>query len=185
VRRLVAPLSLLLVFAGLAAGRSPLTGAQAGTPAAGTPAGGDTPPFVALAVSETLPGQVVVLTRTISPPGPEGVLAPHVHPAPFIAFVESGTLGFVLHRGRATIARAGGGTPVPDAPAEGEPLPLGTEVLAGPGDWLFIDGGAVIGERAAGDAPLVTLVAAAGPADEPPVILTNEEGTPVPGTPAP
>ncbi|CAA9524381.1 MAG: hypothetical protein AVDCRST_MAG73-377 [uncultured Thermomicrobiales bacterium] len=66
---------------------------------------------------------------------PGGRLPAHSHPGALVIFVEAGTWGYTALGGTAELTRAAvGGTPTP-----AEALPMGTEVILNPGDWLFVE----------------------------------------------
>src|SRR5262249_4717529 len=108
-----------------------LGSAQPASPMAmGTPVG-FMPQLLASGLPAIAPGKVLGLYRVTFAPG--GFVTLHAHPGASLIYVESGTLGYTLQRGQATLTRAAAaGTPGPT-----EQLTPGVEVLAQPGDSLF------------------------------------------------
>jgi hypothetical protein len=79
------------------------------------------------------PGLALTLRRLTIAPG--GRLPAHSHPGALVIFVEAGTWGYTVLGGVAQLTRAAvGGTPTPT-----EEMPVGTEVILGPGDWISIE----------------------------------------------
>ena len=117
-------------------------------------------------------GQELVLARVTFEPG--GGIGPHTHPGTLVQTVESGTFGFtLLEEGEMMVMRAGGA----GTPAAAEPLPVGQEVVLGPGDW-FVETGMVHTGRAVGDEPVVLTYAGLFAAGQP--LTACVEGTPTP-----
>jgi quercetin dioxygenase-like cupin family protein len=125
---------------------------------AGTPAG--------------VEGKSLVLVRVKFEPG--GGIGPHTHPGTLAQTIESGQLGFtLLEEGEMTMSRSGeAGTPTVE-----ETIPVGEEVVLGPGD-TFVETGMVHTGRTVGDEPVVLLYAGLFAAGEP--LTTCVEGTPTP-----
>ena len=106
---------------------------------AGTPAG--------------VEGKSLVLVRVRFDPG--GGIGPHTHPGTLAQTVESGQLGFtLLEEGEMVMARSGeAGTPAAE-----ETIPVGEEIVLGPGD-TFVETGMMHTGRTIGDEPVVLLYA--------------------------
>jgi hypothetical protein len=117
------------------------------------------------------PGMELTLRRIVHAPG--GRVPAHSHPGALVIAVEAGTWGYTPLGGTAVLTRAGAGaTPAAGAaaatpggltfgggaPAAGEELPLGAEVLLTAGDWLFVED-PEDDVRNAGDDDVVLLVA--------------------------
>ena len=80
------------------------------------------------------PGLELTLRRLTIAPG--GGLAAHHHPGALVFIVEAGTSGYTVLGGTAQVTRAAtDGTPAP-----AEAIPVGTEAILNPGDWVFADG---------------------------------------------
>ncbi|MDQ3780095.1 MAG: cupin domain-containing protein [Chloroflexota bacterium] len=134
----------------LAAGQRPMrVAAQDATPTGAVgvtaqPMGGGQP--------ASAPGLELTLRRITIAPG--GRIPHHTHPGALLIFVEAGTWGYTTLGGTALLTRAAvGGTPTP-----AESMPMGTEVILNPGDWLFTED-PVDDVRNAGDDDVVVLVA--------------------------
>ena len=145
---------------------------QEGTPAP-TEATGVTTQVLGSMEVPTAPGETLSLRRIVFEPGAS--LDPHVHPGATIYWIESGTLGFTLLAGEASISR-GGDSATGATPAPPEPIPVGTEVSATAGDVLTFDETAAQSERAVGEEPVVILLTHLGPTDAP--FREPIEGTP-------
>ncbi len=79
------------------------------------------------------PGLELTLRRTTIAPG--GRLPDHTHPGALVIFVEAGFFGYTALGGTIQLTRAAvGGTPSP-----AETMPMGTEVILNPGDWIFVE----------------------------------------------
>ena len=159
---------LVLLAGAFAAGRvHPGAAAQDATPAAEValePLGHGLP--------AAAPGYELSLYRVALAPG--AAVPPHTHPGASVLYVESGTVGFTLVEGEASLTRAGAAaTPA----AEGEPLTIGTEVTLAAGDALFFPGEHGDSARNAGDGPAVVWLANLYTAGEPFLTLI---GTPTP-----
>lgn len=77
------------------------------------------------------PGLELTLRRTKIEVG--GRLPAHSHPGSLVIYVEAGQFGYTALGGIANVTRkAVDGTPVP-----AESMPIGTEVVLVPGDWLY------------------------------------------------
>ncbi len=79
------------------------------------------------------PGLELTLRRTTLAPG--GRLPAHSHPGALVIFVEAGAFGYTALGGTVHLARAA----VVGTPAPAEAMPMGTEVILNPGDWLFVE----------------------------------------------
>ncbi len=115
----------------LAAAQSPLhLAAQDATPAAV----GVTAQAMGVGQPTTAPGLELSLRRvTIAP---DGSIPAHSHPGALVIFVEAGTFGYTSLGGTAHLTRAAAEGATPTAT---EAMPIGTEVLLNPGDWLFTE----------------------------------------------
>ena len=115
----------------LAAAQTPqLLAAQDATPAGPV---GVTPNIMGVGQPASAPGLELSLRRITIAPG--GGIPPHSHPGALVIFVEAGTWGYTALGGTVQLTRAAGeGTP----PAV-EDMPMGTEVILNPGDWLFVE----------------------------------------------
>ena len=116
----------------LATQRTPAT-AQDATPAAPTGAVGITIEMLGLGPTTAAPGLELTLRRTILAPG--GRLPDHTHPGALVIYVESGAFGYIALGGTALLTRAA----VADTATPSETMPIGTEVVLMPGDWLFVE----------------------------------------------
>ena len=165
-RALVA--SILVLALGLMVGPSFLDARQA-TPAAGG-AVGVTAELLGTGQPAAAPGHDLALRRITIEPG--GSLAAHTHPGALVIVVEAGAFAYTALGGSGEIHRAAtGGTPGPT-----ETVPIGTEVILNPGDWLFVEDPADA-VRNGGDDPVVLLVAGLTRTGEP--FTTFTEGTPL------
>jgi hypothetical protein len=107
--------------------------AQDATPAAPTGAVGITMQLMGAGQPASAPGLELTLRRTTLAPG--GRLPAHSHPGALVIFVEAGAFGYTALGGTVRLTRAAGaGTPSP-----AETMPVGTEVVLDPGDWLFVE----------------------------------------------
>jgi len=153
-------------LAGLGAGGLCLARATAGRPVTAqdaTPANMAEITLVPLGrgLPVTADGLALSLTRITFPVG--GGDAPHTHPGTAIVTVESGTMGMTPLKGDATLMRGGIG--------DGEPIEHDVEITLAPGDAVFFAGEHGDVNRNLGESPLVFLVAALYPADQPPITL--------------
>jgi len=113
--------------------RSLSTSAQDATPAAPTGPVGVTVQPMGAGQPTTTPGLELTLRRITLAPG--GGISPHSHPGALLIFVESGTWGHTALGGTGQLTRAAiAGTPTP-----AESMPMGTEMILNPGDWLFVE----------------------------------------------
>ena len=120
-------LAALLLAAG--AGR-PGRAAQDATPISAT---GTSTEFMGSGRPASAPGLELSLRRITIAPG--GRVPAHSHPGALVIFVEAGTWGYTALGGTVQLTRAAtDGTPAP-----AEPMPVGTEVILNPGDWLFVE----------------------------------------------
>ena len=107
--------------------------AQDATPAAPAAAVGVTGELLGTGQPESAPGLELTLRRITIAPG--GGIPAHSHPGALVIFVEAGTFGYTATGGTIQLTRAAvAGTPTP-----AEAVPMGTEVILNPGDWLFVD----------------------------------------------
>ncbi len=114
--------------------RPHVVAAQDATPAA-TPTGatGTTTKLMGVGQPASAPGLELSLRRITIAPG--GGVPAHSHPGALVIFVEAGTWGYTALGGTVQLTRAAvGGTPTP-----AETMPMGTEVILNPGDWLFVE----------------------------------------------
>ncbi len=121
-----------LLFAGST--RPHALAAQDASPAA-TPTGatGTTTQAMGVGQPAAAPGLELSLRRITIAPG--GRVPAHSHPGALVIFVEAGTWGYTALGGTVQLTRAAvGGTPTP-----AETMPMGTEVILNPGDWLFVE----------------------------------------------
>ncbi len=126
--------------------------AQEATPTPSpTGATGTTAALMGVGQPVAAPGLELSLRRITIAPG--GRVPAHSHPSALVIFVESGSMGYTTLGGTAQLTRAATvGTPTP-----AEAMPVGTEVILSPGDWLFAEDpqGDV---RNAGDDDMVLLI---------------------------
>ncbi len=108
--------------------------AQEATPAT-TPTGATGVTSLAMGAGQptSAPGLELTLRRMTIAPG--GGVPAHSHPGALVIFVEAGTWGYTALGGTVQLTRAAvGGTPAP-----AETMPMGTEVILNPEDWLFVE----------------------------------------------
>ena len=153
--------------------------AQDATPAASPAAGpvGVTAELLGRGETTIAPGHELSLRRITIEPG--GGIPAHTHPGALVIYLESGTWGYTALGGTASLTRAAvNGTPGPT-----EDMPVGTEVILNPGDWLYVEEPAD-DIRNAGDEPVVLWVAGLTRVGEPfTAIMTDMAGmgaTPTP-----
>jgi hypothetical protein len=167
----------LAAAAGLIATMATGTGTALGHRQEGTPAPvgatGVTSHVLGSMEAPTAPGETLSLRRIVFEPGAS--LDPHTHPGVTIYWVESGTLGFTLLAGEASITRGEDGV-TGATPAAAEPIPVGTEISATAGDVLTFDATAAQAERTIGEEPVVVLLTNLGPTGGP--FREPVEGTP-------
>ena len=165
-----------LSLAALFAARGSSVAAQHATPGA-APAGlvGVSAQLMGTGQPAAAPGLELTLRRLTIAPG--GSMAAHRHPGTLVFFIESGTSGYTVLGGSAQVTRpATEGTPAP-----AEDVPVGTEAILNPGDWVFADGdagGDPAGDpsdiaRNAGSDDLVILIAALTRVGEPFLIMLD------------
>ncbi len=156
--------------------------AQETTPAAVTGPTGITTQPMGAGQPAAAPGLELTLRRLTIAPG--GGIPAHSHPGALVIFVEAGTWGYTALGGTALLTRAGAtGTPTAGAaPAPGEQLPIGEEVILTAGDWLFVED-PQDDVRNAGDDDVVLLIAGLTRAGEP--FTQFMEGMEMGATPAP
>lgn len=178
------------------AARAVSAGAQDATPAAdevfiasGLPVGVPVealPGLVAHVLNSGMPAAIpshnLLLYRLTVAPG--AFLPDHIHPGTTNFSVEAGTLRWTLHRGTVWVTRAAPEGAPGAAPPERVTEP-GTVIELEPGDGLFYNDDVVHTAENIGDEPAVLIVALLFEADQPPITITDEQGTPIPaGTPA-
>lgn len=137
--------------------------AQDATPSAAQEDSGLTTELLAVGNPSTAPDQALQLIRFTLEPG--ATTDPHRRPGARVGYVDQGIWGVTVVEGN-VVLQPGGGDPSTDR----EVLAPGSEYLLEAGDGLFIDSGAVIASRSAGEESLVLWQAASSPADE----LTTE-----------
>jgi hypothetical protein len=158
-------------LAALVAARWAPAAAQDATPgAAPTGAVGATVQPMGAGQPASAPGLELTLRRLTIAPG--GGLAAHRHPGALVFIVEAGTSGYTVLGGTAQVTRAAAdGTPAP-----AEAIPVGTEAILNPGDWVFADDDPNDDARNAGTDDLVLLIAGLTRVGEP--FLTFHEAAP-------
>ena len=151
LRGLGGGLAALLVAAGA---RSRARAAQDATPPSAQ-ATGVTVQGLGSGDPAATPDLELTLRRVTLAPG--GVVPAHSHPGALVIAVEAGAFGYTALGGTALVYRASAeGTPAIEADAE--EAPIGTEIVLGPGEWIFADHPQEE-LRNAGDADLVFLIA--------------------------
>lgn len=166
----------------LAAQARRATALQDATPAT-TGATGITSQAMGSGQPASAPGLELSLRRITIAPG--GRVPAHSHPGALVIFVEAGTWGYTALGGTVQLTRAAGaGTPAPT-----EAMPIGTEVILTPGDWLFVED-PQDDVRNAGDDDVVLLIAGLTEVGEPFTTFMGEAdmggmemGSPAAGTP--
>ena len=152
LRGLGGGLAALLVAAGA---RSRVRAAQDATPPP-TQATGVTVQGLGFGDPAATPDLELTLRRVTLAPG--GVVPAHSHPGALVIAIEAGAFGYTALGGTALVYRASAeGTPAIEAHAE--EAPIGTEIVLGPGEWIFADH-PQDELRNPGDADLVFLIAA-------------------------
>lgn len=143
--------------------------AQDASPAASpTGAVGVTTQLMGSGQPSAAPGLELSLRRITLAPG--GHVPPHSHPGALVIFVEEGTWGYTALGGTTQLTRAGAeGTPAP-----AEAMPVGTEVILHPGDWIFTED-PQDDVRNAGEDDVVLLVAGLTPVGEPFTTFLEEQ----------
>ncbi|CAN5565047.1 hypothetical protein BH23CHL4_BH23CHL4_25650 [soil metagenome] len=118
----------------LAAAHASHLSAQDASPAA-TPAGpvGISATLMGTGQPASAPGLELSLRRITIAPG--SGIPPHSHPGALVIFVEAGTWGYTALGGTIQLTRAA----AEGTPAAVEDMPMGTEVILNPGDWLFVE----------------------------------------------
>lgn len=106
-------------------------------------------------------GFALSLTRITFPVG--GGDLPHTHPGAAIVTIESGVMGMTPLVGNGILLRSGD--------SEGQPIELDVEIMLEAGDAVFFDGVHGDVNRTIGDVPLVFLVTALYPIDQPPITV--------------
>ena len=173
-----------LGLAALFASRQGPAVAQDATPPAPTGMVGLTAQLMGTGQPASASGLELSLRRLTIAPG--GVMAAHRHPGALVFIIEAGTSHYTVLGGTAHVTRpATDGTPTP-----AEDIPVGTEAILNPGDWVFADGDAS-GDpggdpsdiaRNAGDDELVILIAGLTRVGEPFLIMLDAtpDATPAP-----
>jgi hypothetical protein len=159
-------------LAALFAARWAPAAAQDATPGARPPTGavGTTVQPMGAGQPSSAPGLELTLRRITLAPG--GRLPAHSHPGALVFFVEAGTSGYTVLGGTAQVTRAATG----GAPAPTEAIPVGTEAILNPGDWVFADDDPRDDARNAGTDDLVLLIAGLTRIGEP--FITFHEAAP-------
>jgi mannose-6-phosphate isomerase-like protein (cupin superfamily) len=124
----------------------------------------------------TAPGQTLSLLRIVFAPGAS--LPPHTHTGSTVYWIESGTLGFTLLSGEASIVRGADGASATATPAPAEAVAVGTETTVAAGDVLTFGESAAQTERTVGEEPVVILLTILAPTGAP--FREPVEGTPAP-----
>jgi quercetin dioxygenase-like cupin family protein len=90
----------------------------------------------------------------------EGAAMPEQsRPGPFVVYVQQGQFAFAVVEGEATVTKAGS--------PRSQIIEAGSEVIAYPGDEIFVNGGVVHTARNASSTTVVVLTAALMPASGP------------------
>lgn len=159
----------------------PRTSAQDATP----PAGVELAPGVYAEARSGVPsdradGQTLYLARFTFLPGSE--IFPHSHPGTILLSVDSGSLGWTLVDGTASIIRdaAAGAT----EPTETLSTP-GTEVILEPGDAIYYEDDVTHTARGAGDEPAIVLGTLLLTSGEPLLMPMDQMGMASDAIPAP
>lgn len=164
-----------LGLAALFATRWAPAAAQDTTPAP-TGAVGVTVQVLGTGLPSASPGLALTLRRLTIAPG--GRLPAHSHPGALVIFVEAGTWGYTVLGGVAQLTRAAvGGTPTP-----ADEMPVGTEVILGPGESIYIED-PQDEFRNAGEEDVVLVSANLAKVGEPFTTLLGMEGMDMGGTP--
>ena len=153
--------------------QAPSVAAQDATPIAGIElAPGVVAEVFAGVPSARAPGQTLYVVRLTFQPGSD--IFPHSHPGTVVFAAESGTFGWTLVEGTASVVRgaAAGGTATEDVTTPG------TEVILNQGDAIYYEEDVVHTARNAGDGPAVVLVGFLLEAGQP---LLMPAGTPMAG----
>lgn len=170
---------LLLMLLGCALVLAGPVRAQEASPAAGgiaviELAPGVTAEVLAAAPSAGAPGQTVYVARFVFQPGAE--IFAHEHPGTTVLGVASGSFGWTLLAGKASVVRgaATGGTAVDEIT---EP---GTEVILETGDAIYYEGDVVHTARGAGNTETVVLGTLVLDAGAPLLTPVDTDATPQP-----
>lgn len=154
--------------------------------AAGVLAQGGPPPPDAIDVTSAdlggidvavAPGYRLVAAEVVIAPG--GYATRHTHASAIVNCVQSGSLGFAIHTGSATVTQGGTGA----EPEAIEPLEPNVDVVLAPRDCVAFDQFATHTEHTAwnaGDEPMVLLSTQLLKTDEPFATFVDALGTPVP-----
>ncbi len=170
---LVALVAITLLGAHGALGQTPAPSPVTGTPSA-DPMAGITSETLGSGEPSAAPGQVFELASVTF--APDASIPFHTNPGSQIVSVLSGelTLTTIQAGGQLMRAAAAEGTPVP---AEIEP---GASIVLHAGEGFFFPQGTVHQLHNAGTEPAVITVATLFAADQPDLVWTNEQGTPIP-----
>jgi hypothetical protein len=156
-------------------GHSASARAHDSTPAAGAgvvpvePFPGVTAVVYGSGESSRSPGNTLYAVVFTFQPGAEAL--PHGHPGTVLISVSSGTLGWTLVSGAATLTRgvASGSPSAPEAVTE-----TGVELILEVGDSMFYDSDVIHTARGAGDAPSIVQVAFLLTTGEPLLMLAED-----------
>jgi quercetin dioxygenase-like cupin family protein len=163
----------LLLGAGVALGQTPAAPPMTGTPSA-DPFAGITSETFGSGVPSAAPGQSFELARLTF--APEASIPLHTNPGSQLVSVLSGelTLTAIQAGGHLMRAPVSDGTPVPT------PLEPGASIVLQAGEGFFFPQGTVHRLDNAGTEPAVILVATLFAADQPDLVWTDAQGTPIP-----
>jgi hypothetical protein len=123
------------------------------------------------------PGYRLVAAEVVFAPG--GYATRHMHASALVNCVMSGSLGFMIHTGAATVTRGGTGA----EPEATEPMEPNVEVVLEPRDCVSFDQFAAQTEHTAwnaGDESMVLISTRLLKTDEPFTTFIDAQGTPVP-----
>ena len=154
-------------------GQTPPASPMMGTPSA-DPMAAITSETLGSGVPSAAPGQVFELASVTFAPG--ATIPFHTNPGSQIVSVVSGelTLMAIQAGGQLMSASAEEGTPVPT------PVEPGASIVLHVGDGFFFPQGTVHLLHNAGTEPAVIMVATLFAVDQPDLVWTNDEGTPIP-----
>ncbi|MDQ2654264.1 MAG: cupin domain-containing protein [Chloroflexota bacterium] len=163
----------LLLGARGALGQTPSASPTASTPSA-DPMAGITSETLGSGVPSAAPGQSFELASVTF--APDATIPLHTNPGSQIVSVLSGELTLTAIQAGGQLMRApdADGTPVPT------PLEPGGSVVLHAGEGFFFPQGTVHQLHNAGTEPAVIMVATLFAADQPDLVWTNEQGTPIP-----
>jgi quercetin dioxygenase-like cupin family protein len=154
-------------------GQTPSTSPMTSTPSA-DPMAGITSETLGSGVPSAAPGQSFELASVTFAPG--STIPLHTNPGSQIVSVLSGelTLTAIQAGGQLMRSTAADGTPVPT------PLAAGASIVLQAGDGFFFPQGTVHRLHNAGSEQAVIMVATLFAADQPDLVWTDEQGTPIP-----